>query len=102
MISQEVALRLLARRKVFLFPAIRNEFGNFHPHLRPVRKALRPVDGLYEAVFQISRLQLFEMIGELFANTVVICHHEKLFKRSRGFIYVGDQMMSSNLKISLM
>jgi len=30
--------------------------------------------------FQISRLQLFEMIGELFADTVVICHHEKLFK----------------------
>ena len=29
--------------------------------------------------FQISRLQLFEMIDELFADTVVICHHEKLF-----------------------
>gem|GEM_PF-4103359 len=29
--------------------------------------------------FQIIRLQLFEMISELFADTVVICHHEKLF-----------------------
>jgi len=29
--------------------------------------------------FQKSCLQLFEMIDELFADTVVICHHEKLF-----------------------
>jgi len=29
--------------------------------------------------FQINRLQLFEMINELFFDTVVICHHEKLF-----------------------
>jgi|GEM_PF-3177978 len=29
--------------------------------------------------FQISLLQPFEMINELFADTVVICHHEKLF-----------------------
>ena len=29
--------------------------------------------------FQITRLQLFEMINELFADTVVICNHEKLF-----------------------
>jgi len=29
--------------------------------------------------FQMSRLQLFEMINELFADTVVICNHEKLF-----------------------
>ena len=29
--------------------------------------------------FQISRLQPFEMINELFTDTVVICHHEKLF-----------------------
>ena len=28
--------------------------------------------------FQISRLQLFEMINELFADIVVISHHEKL------------------------
>jgi|GEM_PF-4426984 len=28
--------------------------------------------------FQISRLQLFEMINGLFADTVVISHHEKL------------------------
>jgi len=34
--------------------------------------------------FQISRLQLFEMINELFADTVVICNHEKLFARSSG------------------
>jgi len=32
--------------------------------------------------FQINRLQLFEMIDELFADTVVICHHEKLFMKS--------------------
>jgi len=30
-------------------------------------------------IFQISHLQLFEMIDELFADTVVISHHEKLF-----------------------
>jgi len=35
--------------------------------------------------FQISRLQLFEMIDELFANTVVICHHEKLFMNGFRF-----------------
>jgi len=29
--------------------------------------------------FQISRLQQSEMINELFADTVVVCHHEKLF-----------------------
>jgi len=29
--------------------------------------------------FQISRLQLFEMINELFADTMVISHHEELF-----------------------
>jgi len=29
--------------------------------------------------FQITRLQPFEMIDELFADTVVICHHEELF-----------------------
>jgi len=29
--------------------------------------------------FQISRLQLFEMIDKLLADTVVIGHHEKLF-----------------------
>ena len=29
--------------------------------------------------FQISRLRLFEMINELFADTVVISHHEELF-----------------------
>jgi|GEM_PF-3501815 len=34
-----------------------------------------------EKGFQISRLQLFEMINELFADTVVISHHEKLCKR---------------------
>ena len=28
--------------------------------------------------FQISRLRLFEMINELFADTVVICNHKKL------------------------
>jgi len=28
--------------------------------------------------FQITRFQLLEMIDELFADTVVICHHEKL------------------------
>jgi len=28
--------------------------------------------------FQISRLQLFEMMNELFIDTVVISHHEKL------------------------
>jgi len=28
--------------------------------------------------FQISRLQLFGMINELFADSVVICNHEKL------------------------
>jgi len=28
---------------------------------------------------QISRLQLFEMTGELFADSVVIGHHEELF-----------------------
>jgi len=28
--------------------------------------------------FQISRLQLFEMIDELFADIGAICHHEKL------------------------
>jgi len=27
---------------------------------------------------QITRLQLFEMINKLFADTVVICHPEKL------------------------
>jgi len=32
--------------------------------------------------FQISRLQLFEMIDDLFADTVVICHHEKLSNKS--------------------
>jgi len=32
--------------------------------------------------FQITRLQLFEMIDELFSDTVVICHHEKLFNIS--------------------
>jgi len=26
---------------------IQNEFGHFHPHLRPARKARRPVDGLF-------------------------------------------------------
>jgi len=36
--------------------------------------------------FQISRLQLFEMINELFADTVVISHHEELFmnRKKRG------------------
>gem|GEM_PF-4351541 len=33
-------------------------------------------------LFQISRLQLIEMIDELFADTVVICHHEKLPNKS--------------------
>jgi len=28
--------------------------------------------------FRISRLQLFKMIDELFGDTAVICHHEKL------------------------
>jgi len=28
--------------------------------------------------FQISRLQLLEMMDELFADTVVICNHEEL------------------------
>jgi len=28
--------------------------------------------------FQISHLQLFEIIGELFADIGAICHHEKL------------------------
>jgi len=28
--------------------------------------------------FQISHLQLFEMINELFSDTVVIGHHEEL------------------------
>jgi len=31
----------------FSSPAIRNEFGHFHPHLRPAHKAPRPVDGLF-------------------------------------------------------
>jgi len=35
--------------------------------------------GLQYRRFQISRLQLFEMINQLFADTVVIPHHEKLF-----------------------
>jgi len=40
------------------------------------------VDFIYDHLvksFQISCLQLFEMINELFADTVVISHHEKLF-----------------------
>jgi len=41
-------------------------------------------------VFQITRLQLFEIIDELFVNTVVICHHEKL--------YTGDSIMSDLIK----
>jgi len=34
--------------------------------------------------FQINRLQLFEMIDELFTDTVVICHHEELFTIEYG------------------
>ena len=33
-------------------------------------------------VFQITRLQLFEIIDELFSDTAVKNHHEKLFTRS--------------------
>ena len=36
--------------------------------------------------FQITRLQLFEMIDELFADTKVISHHEKLFIRKIRFV----------------
>jgi len=32
--------------------------------------------------FQITRLQLFEMIDELFADTMVISHHEELYTSS--------------------
>jgi len=31
-----------------------------------------------EKFFQATRLQPLEIIDELFADTVVICHHEKL------------------------
>jgi len=57
-------------------PAIRNEFGHFHPHLRPARKAPRPVDGLFASP------SIIEMMNDLFADMVVICHHEKLPNKS--------------------
>jgi len=38
--------------------------------------------------FQISRLQLFEMIDELFVDTVVFCHHEELFTSPSYFIFI--------------
>jgi len=38
--------------------------------------------------FQISRLQLFEMKNELFADTVVISHHEKLFIKTGHALFL--------------
>jgi len=35
--------------------------------------------------FQIGRLQLFEMIDELFVDTVVISHHEELLTENVWF-----------------
>jgi len=42
-----------------------------------MRSGLHSGIGRYK--LQISRLQLFEMIDELFSDTVVTCNHEKLF-----------------------
>jgi len=46
---------------------------------------IKSIDGLVkgpstgrEESFQIIHLQKFEMIDELFTDTVVICHHEKI------------------------
>jgi len=47
--------------------------------------------------FQISRLQLFEMINELFVDTVVICHHEELFNPETG----GNKSRTGGLYQSL-
>jgi len=60
--------------KDFYSPAIQNEFEWFHPHTRPALEKLGRLTN-----FQITRLQPFEMINELFADTVVISHHEELF-----------------------
>jgi len=38
--------------------------------------------------FQINRLQLFEMKNGLFADTVVICHHETLFTKPSNVIRI--------------
>jgi|GEM_PF-4269457 len=56
----------------FSSPAIRNEFGWFHPHLRPAHKAPRPVDGLFASpsILMISQkvaLRLFARQGRIFS-----------------------------------
>jgi len=73
MISQKVALRLFARRgrKFPPPPSEMNSDGSTSGRRTKLPGRLRD--------FQIIRLQLFEMIDELFADTVVIFHHEKLF-----------------------
>jgi len=44
--------------------------------------------------FQISRLQLFEMIDELFADTVVTCHHEELFTIASNFEQINSRTLN--------
>jgi len=38
--------------------------------------------------FQISHSSLFEMVDKLFADTVVICHHEKLFTSALFLLFI--------------
>ena len=75
MISQKVALRLFARRGRISPPPPSeiNSDGSTPTSSRSAKRPGRLTD------FQITRLQLFEIIDELFDDTVVICHHEKLF-----------------------
>jgi len=46
-----------------------------------VKKIIVLSNVFIEISFQISRLQLFEMINELFTDTVVISQHEKLLMK---------------------
>ena len=74
MISQKVALRLFARRgRTSPSPSSEMNSGISTP---TSGRRLHALGRLTD--FQISRLQLFEMKNELFADTKVICNHEKL------------------------
>jgi len=82
MISQKVALRLFARRGRISPPppSEMNSDGSTPTSGWRGERTSRLTDFL--RVRQISRLQLFEMIDELFADTVVICCYEDLPNKS--------------------